>query len=495
MIVLSLMAGVSDAQKIIQYTSGMGARSSTNGNVWVLFGGVRASHEGMTLTSDSAHFDVEENSFEAFVNVAIKLTDTTYIYGERLYYDGNTRVLDIWDDTVIMIDGRTTLLANHLTYERDASTAYYTEWGYARSENRLLYSEQGEYRAGQKQFYIYNDVYLTDSSSTLTTDTLLYNTETKIAHFSSPTNIVSDKSRIYSELGDYQTDTRYAVSYKASHVDNEGRSIDCDTLYYRDDQQYGRAFGHVVIVDSVNDITCTGGYGETRQDSNCSFVTDSALVVFVDEGDSLYLHADTVSLFLDSANNLRAVRANYHVKMYRKDAQAMCDSAHYWAEGSLMTMFGSPALWYEHYQCTADTISVQHDTTGVKRAVLNDNCFAIEQVDADKFNQVKGRKGVVYFKRGEPDYADVLGNAQMVYYITETDTTDRSYLLGTNVGVGTDMRIYFDSTRAPSRVVTFENPDMQTYPVNAVPESQKRLQGFRWLSFKRPRKPEDVFVW
>ena len=484
-----------EAQKLIQYNAGMGSRDPGNADIWILYRRVTAVHEGMILRSDSAHYNTRENSFTAFRNVAIQLSDTTFIYGDRLYYDGNTRVVDIWADTVVLIDGGTQLLANHLTYERKRSTAYYTLWGYGTSGDRTLFSREGQYNSDLKQFYIYNDVVLTDSNMRLVTDTLLYNTETTVAHFESPTHIYSDSSTIYSELGDYNTDTRYAISYRASHVDNQGRTIDSDTLYYDETQHYGRAWGSVVIVDSTNDLTCTGRYGETSQAEHFSFVTDSALVLFVDDGDSLFLHADTVHVTTDSADQLETVRAHYHVKVYRHDAQAMCDSAFYNAVDSTLHLYKHPVLWYNHYQCVADTIELQHDSSGVRQAWLRTACFAIQQVDRDKFNQLKGHQGIVYFRNGEPDYADIVGNSQMVFYITEEDSAGRTTLMGVNAGVGTAMRIYFDTTRAPVRVVTYDNPDMQTYPVGRLPEELRRLPDFQWLPTRRPRKPEDVFVW
>ena len=484
-----------EAQKLIEYTSGMGSRDPENGDIWILYRHVRATHEGMIWEADSAHYNTRENSFLAFRNVAIQLSDTTFIYGSRLHYDGNTRVVDIWDDTVLLLDGGTQLLANHLTYERDRSTAYYTEWGYGTSEDRNLFSRQGQYNSDIKQFYIYNDVVLTDSTMRLVTDTLLYNTETSVAHFESPTHIYSDSSVIYSELGDYNTETRFAISYRASHVDNQGRTIDSDTLFYDEPREYGRAWGHVVIVDSTNELTCTGRYGETSQADGFSFVTDSAHVLFIDRGDSLFLHADTIYVTNDSTNQLSTVRANYHVKVFRRDAQAMCDSAFYRAADSTLLLYKDPVLWYEHYQCVADTIELLHDSSGMRQAWLRSACFALQQVDREKFNQLKGQQGVVYFRNGEPDYADVLGNAQMVFYITEEDTAGRTVLVGVNAGVGTDMRIYFDTTRAPVRVVTFDKPDMQTYPVGMLPAELRRLPDFRWLPERRPRKPEDVYTW
>lgn len=484
------------AQKLIEYSSGIGSRDPENSDIWILYRGVTARHEGMTLRSDSAHFNTKENSFTAFGGVTIKLTDTTFIYGDRLFYDGNKRIVDIWDDTVILIDGQTQLYANHLTYERDRATAYYTLWGYGYSGDRTLFSHQGEYNSELDEFYIYNEVILSDSSMTLFTDTLIYNTQSEIAHFESPTQIQTDSAIIYSELGDYNTATRFAISFKSSHVDNQGRMIESDTLYYDDQQRYGKAYGHVKIIDSTNNITCTGLYGETSQEHNFSFVTGHALVIFVDEeGDSLFLHADTVYVTTDTNNHLQTVRANYRVKVFRNDAQAMCDSAFYNAPDSLLSLFRDPVLWYEHYQCVADTIEIEHDTSGIRQAWLRSGCFAIQQVDREKFNQLKGRQGVVYFSHGEPQYADVTGNAQMTYYITEEDSIHGPTLVGVNVGMGSDIRIYFDTTRAPSRVVTYGKPDLQTYPLSLLPDEWRRMKDFRWLANRRPRKPEDVFVW
>ena len=270
-ILVSALLPSAVGQKLIEYHSGMGSRDKQNPDVWILYQNVVATHDGMTLEADSAHYNTVENSFTAFRNVAITLTDTTFIYGDRLYYDGNTRVLDIWADTVVLVDGATILRANHLTYERNESMAYYDLWGHAVSRDRILDSRKGYYNSEIKVFYIYDDVKLRDSSMLLVTDYLKYDTESEIAHFETPTHIYSDSSTIYSELGDYNTGTRFAISYKRSHVDNQGRTIDSDTLYYDEHRDYGQATGNVVIVDSVNNMTCTGRYGETNQAEGFSF--------------------------------------------------------------------------------------------------------------------------------------------------------------------------------------------------------------------------------
>lgn len=481
------------AQRLIEYEAGMGSRNADNPDVWVLYRRVKAVHEGMILYADSALLNTKKNDFTAFRHIKIVLTDTTEIYGDRLFYDGNTKIVNIWGDTVVFIDGATTLKTDKLTFDRNTNIAYYEKWGRSTNKDNTLTSRIGRYNATLKEFNIYDSVVLSDTSSALYTDTLIYNTITNEAHFTSPTHIYSDSTHIYSEQGSYNTVSNYAVSWKASRVESGEKILTCDTLHYYENTQYGKAFGHVLIVDTLNDITCSGRYGESNQQQRFSFVTDSALVVFVDKGDSLFLHADTLYVTNNDKQEFETVRAHYHVKVFRNDVQGMCDSAFYSVRDSLVSLYKHPVIWYEHYQCTADTIHLYLDTAGLKLANLRGNSFAIEQVDLQKFNQVRGKNADVYFREGEPLYTDILSNAQMVYYITETGADSNQTLVGVNVGKGSDMRIYF-TNRRPNRVVTFGNPDMQTYPYDKLPADQKQLQGFEWLQAHRPQKSSDVFM-
>ena len=491
-----------EAQKLITYEAGMGTRDPNDADTWILYQRVRAEHDGMVLYADSALLNQVRNDLTAFGNVKIRISDTTHIYGDQLFYDGENRVMDIWDDTVRLVDGNTVLKSDHLTYDRFSSIAAYDTWGITVNKDKRLVSDIGYYNSETKVFDIYQNVVLTDTNMRLETDTLTYCTETHLAEFWSPTHVYTDSTTMYSERGTYDTELRYAHSVKASEVHNGEKHLTCDTLHYYEEREFGRAIGHVVLTDTVNEIISTSRYAETRQQEHTSLVTDSALVRLVnrDEDDTLavpdtiYIHADSIWVTNDSSRKFNSINAYSHVKVYRTDAQAMCDSAYYSAPDSLMQLFKNPVIWYEHYQSTADTIVVKHDSSGAKQAWLNGSPFCIEQIDPEKFNQVKGRNMEVYFKGGEPDYADILGNAEMVYYIIDEDLYGHKSLVGVNVGVGSDMRIYF-LDRAPDRVVTYGKPDMSTYPLDKLEQEKRTLANFNWLESRRPKKPLDVFVW
>lgn len=480
------------AQKTIEYEAGMGRRDPANPDVWILSRQVMARHENMILYADSAHLDTRRNDVTAFGSVEIVLSDTTFIYGDYLVYDGTYRVVNIWDDTVRFIDGATELRTDHLAYDRGASRASYDRWGVAVNGVDTLESSRGYYFADAKQFYIFDDVQLRDTASWLETDTLLYNTESAKAEFVSPTYIYSDSTILYSETGHYLLRQQVAHSTRASRVLNRHRQLSCDTLHYNERSQTGLASGHVVILDTAAHLTCYGRHGFTDQRRRLSWVTDSALVVYVDSVDTLYVHADTLRVGNGDGERLDWLSASRGVRLFRGDVQAVCDSAYYSAADSLLTLYEQPVVWNEHYQVTSDTLRLRLAGRSVSQAMLLGNVLVAEQLDVLKFNQIKGNNAYVYFRDGEPHFADILGNAQMVYYITE-QASDSSVaeLIGVNVGVGSDMRIYF-LRRQPDRVVTYGEPDMQTYPPAQLPVDKRYLAGFKWQDDRRPKSPADV---
>lgn len=507
LLLLSSFGTSLNAQRIIEYKAEMGSRDPEDADVWILFRNVEAYHDGMTLYTDSATFDTKNNIFTAHRNVRILITDTTTLLGSTAIYDGTTRIADVWGDTVTLIDGHTVLKTDILSYDRNNSTASYYHWGHTVHDSAMMDSQKGFYHSDSHDLYLFDNVVLHDSTAWLYTDTLLYNTQTSLAQFISATTIISDSSTVYSEEGSYNTSSHDAASFKASRLTDRQKWMTADTLYFNDRTEYGRAFGHVVIVDTLNNVVCRGNEGLTDQDERMSFVTDSALIIYIDSvGDSLFLHADTIFAFNNENQELSAARAYPNVRLFRNDAQMVCDSLCYSASDSLLTLYHDPVVWYEDYQCSADTIHCFYDSSGMRLVKLRSNIFAIERVDSEKYSQVKGRNADVYLESSEPLYADILGSARMVYYVLDEkrgwiesadsagevrEVTTRS-LIGVNVGMGSDMRIYFKN-RKPRRFATYVSPDMKMYPPDKVPADERLLPGFRWLDNIRPKSPDDVF--
>ena len=321
-------------------------------DVQVLIGNVKMRHDSMYMYCDSALIFEKTNSVEAFSNVRMEQGDTLFIYGDYLYYDGMTQIAQLREN-VKMINRNTTLLTDSLNYDRLYDLGYYFEGGTLMDEENVLTSDWGEYSPATKQSVFNHDVKLVNPKFVLTSDTLRYNTENKIAVILGPSNIVSDNNHIYSERGFYNTMTEQAELLDRSILTNQGKKLVGDSLFYDRLAGYGEAFDNVKMTDTINKNMLTGDYCFYNELTDSAFATKRAVAIDYSQGDSLFMHGDTlqmVSYNLNTDSLYRLMKAYHKVRMYRTDVQGVCDSLVYNSKDSCMTMYVDPILWNEGQQ-------------------------------------------------------------------------------------------------------------------------------------------------
>ncbi len=172
------------------------------------------------MKSDSAYFYVADNAFDAFSNVHITQGDTLNIYSDKLNYNGNTKIA-ILTDNVKLIDRDATLTTNYLTYNTATRIGTYTGGGKLVNKNNTLTSKNGYYFAFSRDSYFRYNVVLVTPDALIKTDTLRYNTGSRIAYFYGPTNIYDTKDKkdtLYTENGLYNTQTEQAFFGKKTFI-------------------------------------------------------------------------------------------------------------------------------------------------------------------------------------------------------------------------------------------------------------------------------------
>ena len=294
----------------------------------ILIGNVAFRHDSVYMYCDSACFYEKTNSLEAFDNVKMVQGDTLFLYGDYLFYDGNTQIAQVRYN-VRMENKNTTLLTDSLNYDRIYNLGYYFDGGTLMDEENVLTSEWGEYSPATKISVFNYDVKLVNPKFTLTSDTLRYSTATKIANILGPSDIVSDANHIYSELGFYNTQIGQAELLDRSVLTNEGKRLIGDSLFYDRVKGYGEAFDNVIMTDTVNKNMLTGDYCYYNELTKYAFATKKAVAVDYSQGDSLFMHADTLQMYtyyFNTDSMFRETRAYHKVRMYRTDVQGVCDS-------------------------------------------------------------------------------------------------------------------------------------------------------------------------
>lgn len=353
------------------------------------------SHEGSTLSADSANFNQTANTFDAFGTVVITQSNGTTVYSDFLNYNGNTRVA-LLTKNVRLVDGTATLTTDHLTYNMGTRIGTYTGGGKIVNEEDVLTSRNGYYFANSNDAYFRYDVDVTTPDANIKTDTLRYNSVTKIAYFYGPTNIYgkTDSTRLYTENGNYHTVTEQARFGKKNLYTQGSKSLKGDSLFYDGKAGYGRAINNITFIDTAQQIILKGGLGTYHEKDESTLVTRNAYVVFVTENDStktdsIYMTADTLytrviplkefkpipARELKADSELADAEADADVDSAAPDtipeAEAPAPEPGKPASDSLQTV--KPALPAKPAGKKADSVRAVPDSVRAKQAIINDS--------------------------------------------------------------------------------------------------------------------------
>ena len=89
-----------------------------------LSGNVILIHDSTTFYCDSAELDRSRNNFKAFGNIFALMNDSVELYGDRLTYNGNSKITYVYEN-VKLIDNRATLYTDYLVYYRNGKKGVY----------------------------------------------------------------------------------------------------------------------------------------------------------------------------------------------------------------------------------------------------------------------------------------------------------------------------------------------------------------------------------
>ena len=183
-----------------------------NPDAQIVKGKVSFSHQGSTLTCDSAFFFQESNSVQAFGHVRFRQGDTLSLDCERAYYDGVEQMMRARKN-VVLKHRKQTLYTDSLDYDRLYSTAYFFEGGRLVDGNDQLVSDWGEYNTETRKASFYYNVQMNSGEKKVLTDTLHYDTRTSVAHVVGPSTVVSETTTMNTNDGYFNTKTEQAQMY------------------------------------------------------------------------------------------------------------------------------------------------------------------------------------------------------------------------------------------------------------------------------------------
>ncbi|HEX5167901.1 MAG TPA: OstA-like protein [Cyclobacteriaceae bacterium] len=456
-----------------------------------LIGNVVFTQNQTTIYCDSAYLYKDKNSIDAFGRVKITEGDSVTVTSRRLEYDGNTKKAKLRNNVVFVKLNTATLYTDHLDYDRPSNLAVYFDGGKMVDTINTLTSNKGYYDVNSNMASFKKDVHVKNPDYTMTSDSLQYNSRSKIVYFRTPTTAVDNEGKTFVyEGGEYDTRTKRSDFLQGIAESPSYQLKGTDWKLDRIRQVY-QVRKDVVMTSKKDNLIIHCQAADYYKAKEITKAYDNAWVAKVTENnDTLFISADTL-VSIDSPDpTKKRLLAYHHVRIFKTDMQGIADSLEYRASDSTIIFYKNPVLWNKGNQMTADSITMLIENNTIKRIFMVKNSFVISQDTILNFNQIKGRNMTAEMEGGQINRVYVEGNGESLYFIL--DDEDKSFT-GMNKIVCSNILIRFKDGRADN-LSFYVQPDASFIPPHELQETDKQLKGFTWKIKERPGRKDVVPV-
>ncbi|MDE3235862.1 MAG: hypothetical protein KGO81_07910 [Bacteroidota bacterium] len=490
----------------------------TIGKFISLAGHARVRQEKTLIDADSMSLNQKDNILEAFGNVHINDADSVNTYSQYLKYLGKEKKAFL-NKKVKLTDGKGVLTTDDLEYDTQLKIGKYFNGGKLVNGKTVLTSQEGYYYGDTRDVYFKQKVVLKDPEYKIYTDTLLYNLNTDISTFVSPTTIYNGKRIIKTKDGYYDLKKKKGNFGKRPFIDDSTYTFTADAMAFDDSTGLGEFEGNAVYKskDSVGGYDIIAGNIKTNRKKDAFLATQKPILFIKQNGDTIYVSADTLYSAritdLKKTRNVPSIRdsigiskdslqakpdstkdrffeAYYHVKIYSDSLQALGDSLFYSLADSTFRLLKNPVAWTQQNQITGDTMYLYLQNKKPERIYVFENALTISKEGQGYYNQVKGNSINGYFKGGKINLLKTKGTpAENVYYAVD----DNKKFIGVNKSSSDAIYVYFDNGKA-QKVVLLNNLEGTMYPMRQADHQSLRVRNFKWLEDLRPKSKFDILL-
>jgi lipopolysaccharide export system protein LptA len=471
--------------------------------------------DGKTLFyADSAIHNKNLRTLEAFGNVHIIDNDTIHIRSQYLIYYIDKRQAYV-KKKASMTDGKGLLTSDEIFYDSNLKLGTYNNGGKVVNGSTVLTSKEATYYSELKDVYFKRDVKLKNPGYDITTDSLLYNTQSQVATFITKTLIIdSNKSQITTSDGFYDLKSKVAKFGKRTVIKDKALTVTGEDMDIDDKTGIFIATGNAVLIDTSQGVSVIANKIRANRLNNTFTATEHPLMIIRQDKDSVYLTADTLfagklSEFEkqsgiepmkdtlksvasinaeDSANRDRYFQGFHHVRIFTDSLQAVSDSLFYSGRDSIFKLFINPIVWASNSQITGDTIYLFTKNKKPDHLYVFENAMVIEKSAENLYNQIKGNTLNGYFDDGYINFMRVRGSAESVYFAKD----DKQAFVGMNTAHAEIIDMFFKDKKL-DRIVCRNDATGSLYPMNQIPEDKKLLNNFKWQEQKRPKTKFELF--
>jgi len=454
-----------------------------------LIGPVNFKYKGSVMYCDSAHFFDKEQIVIAYGQVQLDSKDIN-LFCDSLLFRGKTRFAKLWGNVRVR-DMEYKISTDSMDYDLRARKGVYRRNGIIESisSNERLTSKVGYFYPESKDFFFSGNVKYRKDDLNMQTDTLQFSYGSQIARFFGPTKIVKGKSEFYCRKGWYNVQSGAGVLIGNAEVYEDQRIIKGDTLEYDPILKQFKARGNSYFEDKNQHLVFQGEKIINDDQAKISTITGGACVKRIENGDTLFVHSDTLISITDSLGK-QFTQGYRNVKIYNREIQAVSDSVTFSETMNQLFLFNNPIVWSENAELKGKKMIVHFRDTLLQKIEIFENSSALMELDSGKYyNQLSGRDMVADFEDQKLHAAHVYGNAWTIFFPHEEKNTDTSLIIkrkGMNRLYAGDLRLDLDSGEVKG-VSYIDKPDGKFYPMDKINKEEQFIKGFSWNPAMRPK--------
>jgi len=455
-----------------------------------LEGDVNFEYHQNTMFCDSAYYFENKQLIRAYGNVHI-IKEQINIFCDSAFFDGKANKSKLWG-RVKMRDGDYKLTTDSIEYDSSSGRASYKNYGVIQKSNskERITSKTGYFYPDTKNYHFQDSVKYTNESLTMTTDTLKFDYVAQKSYFFGKTKIKKDSIDILSSYGWFHTKSNIGYLHGDAMFKDPEKILYADTIFYNDSIQKIEAKKNVHFTEEKNNMRIQSNYLLKDESKDETFVSDCVLAELIQEGDTIYIHSDTLRVVPDTSSGKKKMFAYHGVLIFNTQIQASCDSLSFIELADLMTLYHSPIIWSENAELKGDSMQIHLKDSLIDHIDIFDNSSVLMELDSGTFyNQISGQDIIALMKKGKLVQTDVIGSATSIYYPEDEEQSDSILTIkrmGLNKLEASTLTVHLDSGEVTG--ITYRTqPSGTFYPIDQINEKNKWIKNFRWNPMLRPK--------
>jgi lipopolysaccharide export system protein LptA len=261
-----------------------------------LIGNVQLMHNGALMSCDSA-YKFSSSEFDAYSRVVI-IQNSTRLYGDALHYNGNTNIAEVRGNVVRLLDSTATLRTQYLDFNTKENVGHFFNGGTIANSGSLIESIHGHYYSNDKLFVFTDSVEIHNETYDIQCDAGNYNTRTDIATFTAHTNIWHKDGFLSCDYGWYDKIRDFFYFSQNAYIQSKEQEIWADSVFYDRRNAMGDLFGHVQLLDTVQQSIAFGDEAHFFENPQRVTLTRNPSVAYYtienNKPDTLFARADTL---------------------------------------------------------------------------------------------------------------------------------------------------------------------------------------------------------